>query len=160
MTSNHHHVILVSKYIPAPRELVYTIIADYRQGHPSILPPQFTSMTIEQGGIGAGTIVSYTMRLLGKTQQFRAAITEPEPGRALMETDLDTNGAVTTFIVDPGSAAGHSQVTITTSLHVRGGFLGKIERWLSRRILKPIYMRELELLALLATNKQEAQPPA
>jgi hypothetical protein len=139
---------------------VYAIIADDRQGHPSILPPQFTSLTMEQGGIGAGTIVGYTMRFLGKTQQFRAAITEPEPGRVLTETDLDTNGAVTTFIVDPEQATRHSQVTIATSLLVRGGFLGKIERWLSTRVLKPIYMREVELLTLRATNRQKTQSVA
>jgi hypothetical protein len=58
---------------------------------------------------------------------------------------------VTSFIVDPEPASGRSQVTILTSLKVRGGILGKIERVLSTKLLYPIYVRELELLALRAT---------
>ena len=100
------------------------------------------------------------MRFLGKTQHLRAAISEPEPGRVLTETDLGSNGAVTTFIVDPGPAFGCSQVTITTSLDVRGGFLGKIERWLSTRILRPIYLHELELLALQGAGSKQASSAA
>jgi hypothetical protein len=160
MASKHQFVISASKAIAASPGLVYSIIADYHQGHSSILPPQFTNMTVEQGGIGAGTIIRYTMRFLGKTQHFRAAISEPEPGRVLTETDLETNGAVTSFIVNPGPAAGQSRVTITTSLNVRGGFLGKIERFLSTRILYPIYLHELELLALQATSGKQASSAA
>jgi hypothetical protein len=151
MPSNKQHLISVTKTILAPSEHVYAIIADYHKGHPSILPPQFTSMAVERGGVGAGTIIRFTMRLLGRTQRFRAAVTEPEPGRVLLETYLETDGMVTSFIVDPEPASGRSQVTISTSLKVRGGILGKIERFLSTKLLYPIYVRELELLALRAT---------
>jgi len=41
------------------------------------------------------------MRVFGKAQAFRADITEPQPGRMLVETHLDFNRAVTTFTVDP-----------------------------------------------------------
>ncbi len=125
-----------------------------------MLPAQFTSMAVEQGGVGAGRIIRYTMRFLGKTQHFRAAITEPEPGRVLTETDLATNDAVTTFIVDPELVSGQSQVTITTSLNVRSAFLGKLEGWLSTRILHPIYVQELELLSLRATDSHKVQSVA
>ena len=148
----NQHVISASTIIATSRERAYSILADYRIGHPSILPHQFTSMEVEQGGVGAGTIIRFTMRLLGRTQRFRAAVTEPEPGRVLVETDLETNGAVTSFIVDPGPAPEQSQVTITTSLKVRGGIMGKIERFLSTRLLYPIYVRELQLLALRSTT--------
>jgi hypothetical protein len=156
MAIKHQFVISASKAIAASPGLVYSIIADYREGHPSILPPQFTNMTVEQGGTGVGTIIRFSMRFLGKTQHFRGAISEPEPGRVLTETYLETNGAVTSFIVDPGPALGQSRVTVTTSLNVRGGFLGKIERLLSTRILHPIYLHELELLALRATSGKRA----
>jgi hypothetical protein len=59
---------------------------------------------------------------------------------------------VTSFIVDPGPAPEQSQVTITNSLKVRGGIMGKIERFLSTRLLYPIYVRELQLLALRSTT--------
>src|SRR5579864_5793069 len=141
------HIVSASATIPARRERVYSLIANYKDGHPRILPRQFTSLVVEQGGVGAGTIIRFQMRVFGKKKTFRAAITEPEPGRVLVETDLDTNGAVTTFTVNPGPVQVTADVTIATELPVRAGILGVIERALSTRFLRPIYARELVLLA-------------
>jgi hypothetical protein len=140
------HIVSASATIPARRERVYSLIANYKDGHPRILPGQFTSLLVEQGGVGAGTIIRFQMSVFGKKQTFRAAITEPEPGRVLVETDLDANGAATTFIVNPGRAPADSHVTISTELRVRSGFLGKIE------LLRPVYVQELENLARVATG--------
>jgi len=126
---------------------VYAVIADYHNGHPRILPEEFSGMVVERGGTGRGTIIRFQMSVLGRKQTFRAAISEPEPGRVLVETDLDTNGAVTTFVVDPDPVSGHSRVTITTELATRKGIAGKLERFLSTRLLRPMYVRELGLLA-------------
>lgn len=150
-TLNPTHVISATANIAAPPERVYSIIANYHEGHPRILPHQFSRLVVKKGGIGAGTIIRFDMRVFGRKQSFRAAIAEPEPGRVLVETDLDANGAATTFIVEPEPVAGQSRVTITTELKIRKGFLGKIERFLSTRFLHPIYVRELELLAARAT---------
>lgn len=155
MTTNRRHVISAWANIPAPPQRAYSIIANYLDEHPGILPSQFSNLAVEKGGIGAGTVIRFNMRVFGRKQSFRAAITEPEPGRVLVETDLDTNGAVTTFIVDSGAHPGQCQVTITTELAVRGGLLGKIERLLSTRLLHPIYVRELELLAARAAEKTQ-----
>jgi len=146
------HVISASAVIPARRDRVYSLISNYNDGHPRILPKQFTSLVVEQGGVGAGTIIRFQMSVLGRKQTFRAAITEPEPGRVLVETDLGTNGAVTTFTVNPGGAPADSHVTISTELPVRSGFLGKIERTMSTLLLRQIYMKELENLARVATG--------
>ena len=146
------HIVSASATIPARRERVYSLIANYNDGHPRILPKQFSSLVVEQGGVGAGTIIRFQMRVLGKKQTFRAAITEPEPGRVLVETDLDANGAVTTFTVNPGSAPADSHVTISTELRVRSGFLGRIEKTLSTLLLRPTYVQELENLARVATG--------
>jgi len=146
------HIISASATIPARRERVYSLIANYNDGHPRILPKQFSGLAVEQGGIGAGTVIRFQMSVFGRKQTFRAAITEPEPGRVLVETDIGNNGAVTTFTVDPGSAPADSRVTISTELAVRSGFLGKIERKLSTLLLRPIYVRELQNLARVATG--------
>ncbi len=54
------HSFSVSALIDAPAAKVYGIIADYREGHPSILPkPFFGSIQIERGGTGAGTVISF-----------------------------------------------------------------------------------------------------
>jgi hypothetical protein len=146
------HVISASAVVPARRERVYLLIANYNDGHPRILPKQFSNLMVEQGGVGAGTVIRFQMSFLGRKQMFRAAVTEPEPGRVLVETDLDTNGAVTTFTVDPGTAPADSHVTISTELPVSSGFRGAIEKKLSTILLRPIYVRELQNLSRVATG--------
>src|SRR4249920_1881025 len=94
--------VVESSIIDAPAELVYRTLADYRSGHQSILPRQyFLSLEVEQGGFGAGTIINFQTKVLGQTQKFRAAITEPEPGRVLVETNLGEEVVVSTFVVEP-----------------------------------------------------------
>lgn len=146
------HIITASATIPARRERIYALIANYHEGHPRIVPKQFSDMVVEQGGVGAGTVIRFQMKVFGKKQTFRAAVTEPEPGRVLVETDLDANGAVTTFTVDPGTAPADSRVTISTSLRVRNGFRGFIEKQLSTLLLRPLYVKELQNLARVATG--------
>jgi len=146
------HLVTASAIIPARRERVYALIANYHDGHPRIVPRQFSGLVVEQGGIGAGTVIRFQMNVFGRKQTFRSAVTEPEPGRVLVETDLDTNGAVTTFTVDQGPAPADSRVTISTELKVRSGVLGVIEKAVSTLLLRPIYVRELENLARVATG--------
>lgn len=146
------HIVSASAIIPARRERVYSLLSNYRDGHQRILPKQFTSFTVEQGGVGAGTIIRFEMRIFGKKQKFRAAITEPEPGRVLVETALDANNAVTRFTVNPGSAPADSHVTISTELPVKSGFFGRIEGMMATLLLRPIYKKELENLARVSTG--------
>lgn len=146
------HIVSASAVIPARRERVYSLISNYNDGHPRILPKQFSGLVVEQGGVGAGTIIRFQMSVFGKKQTFRAAITEPDPGRVLVETDLDSNGAVTTFTVNPGAAPADSNVTISTEMPVRTGFLGKIERAMTTMLLRPLYVKELQNLARVATG--------
>jgi hypothetical protein len=147
--------VTASAQINAAPNNVYGIIADYRNGHPRIVPDAFSDLTVERGGVGNGTVIRFKMRVFGRTQSFRAAVTEPEPGRILVETDLDSNGAITTFTVNPGAAPGTSEVTITTELPVRGGPLGAIERFLTTRFLRPLYIKELALLAVCAGERAD-----
>jgi hypothetical protein len=92
------------------------------------------------------------MSLFGKKRNFRATITEPEPGRVLVETYLEPAGTVTSFLVDAGTAPADSRVTISTELPVRSGFLGFFDRKFSTLLLRPIYNRQLENLARVATG--------
>jgi hypothetical protein len=79
-----------SAVIAAPPPIVYGLIADYRQGHPSILPARyFQNLQVEEGGVGAGTRISFQMRSFGRIRRFQAQVTEPEPGRQLRETYTD-----------------------------------------------------------------------
>jgi hypothetical protein len=152
MPSSEKHVISASATIPAAPARVYDILADYVDEHPRILPSEFSDLVVEQGGIGAGTMIRFKMRVLGRTQNYRAIVTEPEPGRVLMETYFEPDGTVTTFIVDPESNGAHSRVTFSTSMPVREGFAGKIARFAGTRLLRPIFERELGLLAARASR--------
>jgi hypothetical protein len=109
--------------------------------------PYFVSLDIESGGVGAGTVIRFQMRLLGRLQTFRAIVSEPEPGRVLVETN-DT-GQVTTFTVEAYGQQS-AQVTITTTTTIRSGLLGVIEGWFTSRLLRPIYLKELAQLTAFA----------
>lgn len=75
----------------APAEIVYNILADYQVGHPAILPePYFTGLSVEQGGRGAGTVIITRMKVMGAERTFRMAVTEPQPGCVLVESDGTT----------------------------------------------------------------------
>lgn len=136
--------------VHAPAAQVYTILADYRDGHPHILPrPYFLSLTVEQGGVGAGTVINFEMRVMGRTQASRARITEPEPGRVLVETN-EPSGIVTTFFVDPVEEGRRARVTFVTDMTSRGGLMGAMERFFTRMLLRRIYKKELALLDAFA----------
>lgn len=143
------HRFSASALIPAPPQQLYAIIADYHHGHAKIIPrPPFVALTVEEGGTGAGTKLLVQIRVLGRLQSYRAAVTEPEPGRVLVETN--ENGYVTTFTVEPRAGGQQSFVTIATEPGGRGGLLGAVEGWLAARLLRPVYVRELEQLAAVA----------
>jgi hypothetical protein len=138
--------VTASALIQAPADRVYAILADYRDGHPHVLPkPYFRSLEVEEGGVGAGTLIRCEMRLLGKTRTFRAAVTEPEPGRVLLETD-EATGTATTFTVRPLETGEGTLVTIITELKTRGGLAGLLEGFLAKLLLRRIYVQELKLL--------------
>jgi hypothetical protein len=141
--------------INAPPDVLYGIIADYRNGHPKILPmPPFLSLDVEEGGVGAGTVIRVRMRMLGQTQTFRARITEPDPGRLLLETN--DNGYVSTFWVEPRGSGDQAEVTITTELK-RAGVSARVEAWLAARLLPSVYRRELQQLALVAAERGDGK---
>lgn len=147
--------VTASAQLSAPAALVYSIIADYNNGHPYILPkPPFIAQQVEQGGVGAGTIITFHMRLYGTTQSFRATVAEPQPGQMLVETNLEDGGAVTTFRVTPAEQSGRTDVTITTEGRtVRAGVLGALEKLLTTLTLRRVYRRELKLLDALAQQR-------
>lgn len=146
-----------SAVIPAPPSIVYGLIADYRRGHPRILPRKyFQDLKVEEGGVGSGTRISFSMRSFGVRRLLRAKITEPEPGRRLVET-YDPTGMTTTFIVDGQDADQSSLVTIATQ-YVKRGPAGWMERWLAPRYLKKVFAAELELLSSHARGLPASQP--
>jgi len=132
--------------IEAPPDRVYAAIADYREHHPHIIPPEFFGrLDVLEGGRGAGTRIRVEMHVLGAARRFEQVVTEPDPGRVLVETNQDGSG-VTTFTVEKADGGECSEVTIATDLVARPGVSGFLERLLVSLLLPRIYRKELERL--------------
>ena len=143
--------VIASARIDASASIVYDLIADYHEGHPSILPPQyFRNLVVEEGGRGAGTRIRYEMIAFGRVKTSYASVTEPEPGRVLVETDRDGR-VVTTFTVEPEGASA-ARVTFETIYRARG-LLGLIERVMVPGYLEKVYAAELAQLAQRAVER-------
>ncbi len=54
--------------ISAPAERVYHYLANYREHHPRFLPPAFSDWQVEEGGVGAGTVVRFRLTVGGRTR--------------------------------------------------------------------------------------------
>jgi hypothetical protein len=131
-----------TRTIDAPAAAVYEVLADYRSGHPSILPERyFSDLVVERGGRGAGTVIRFQMHMLGSARTALAHVDEPEPGRVLTET-YPENGAVTTFQVLPLDDGRRARVTITTEWS-SPGLRGLVERWIVPPMLRKIFHEEL-----------------
>lgn len=153
------YTVNASARVDAPAEVVYNIIADYRKGHPQILPKKyFEWLEVERGGRGEGTVIRFQMRVLGQTRVLRAAVTEPEPGRVLVESDTGGDGPVTTFTVEPEESG--SRVTFSTVMTSAGGPLGALERFALRHVLRRVYAAELAQLGRVAAERTSVQTVA
>lgn len=131
--------------VGAPAADAYRIIADYHEGHTRIIPPKyFRNLRVIEGGYGEGTVIEFDMLVFGRTNHARARVSEPEPGRVLVETYPDT-GWVTSFIVEPRGASS-SRVTIRTDAIVRDGLLGRLEGAFVRSFLSRVFPAELAQL--------------
>ena len=142
--------VSAERTIPAPVEAVYALLADYREGHPSILPHAFSDFAVLEGGRGAGTRIRFKLTLGGRTQETEGTVAEPEPGRVLTET-YPRDHSVTTFTVDPEGNA--SRLRIETAWDSRPGIGGFIERLLAPRLLKPLYRDELDRIEAWARQR-------
>lgn len=129
--------------VDAPADTVYSYIADMRDHHPRFLPPAFSDFQVESGGVGAGTVTRFKMTAGGRTRAYRMKVAEPEPGRVLTESDMDSS-AVTTFTVSPQGSA--SLVRISTAWDGASGIGGFFERMFAPRVLSGIYADELKRL--------------
>lgn len=136
---------------------VYATIADYHHGHPAIIPQgTFSDLRVEQGGFGAGTIIRFKMRIFGAEQSYYQRVSEPEPGRRLVEQDIDSvQHVATTFTVLPRQDGQQSHVEIATTMDTSAGLRGWIERLMIPLAIPRIYRQELALLEVTAQKRDE-----
>jgi hypothetical protein len=146
-----------SHIINARAEAIHAVITDYRVGHQAIVPkPYFSELTIEQGGQGAGTIIRFTATVFGKTDTYHQLITEPEPGRVILETDIET-GQYSKFILEPLNNGTQTRVTIFVEFPLSSGIQGIADKLLKPMVSRWLFRQELRNLEAYVL-KQAAQP--
>lgn len=139
-----------SRDIGAPAGVAYGILADYREAHPAILPsPPFEDYCLLAGGQGAGTEISFVMRAFGGRHVSRGTVSEPEPGRRLVEYYPESD-VTTSFTVD-SLATDRCRVTIATEWEAPIPRVW-IERLFAPRFLRRVFDQELDNLARRATR--------
>ena len=140
-------------FVAAPPGLTYRFIADYREHHPKFLPKEFSDFQVEQGGYGAGTVISFQGKFGNRVRKFRMEVSEPEPGRVLIEKDT-LSSMETRFVVTP--EADGSRVSFDTRWTGSSGIGGFFERLFAPRMLRRVYRDELERLDWYARGFKES----
>ncbi len=148
--------VQVSDTLNARPEDVYATIADYRNGHPYIVPKEnFSDLQVEQGGYGEGTVIRFKVKVLGVERVMHHRVTEPEPGRVLVEQDINSaQNVVTTFTVKPVENGQKSHVEISTIMTPSPSFQGIVERFVVPMANTPIYRKELKMLETVAQKRK------
>ena len=138
--------VVAERSMDAPADVVYQCIANYREHHRpgGFLPPSFSDFRIERGGVGAGTVMSFKMTLGGRARETTQTVSEPEPGRVLVEAG---SGVRTIFTVEADGAG--CRVRFDTLLEA-GGLEGILTRLFAPRLLQPVYQDELRRLEAYA----------
>ena len=143
------------RVLDAPAELIYHCLSDYREHHRAstsggFLPPAFTDLQVLRGGVGAGTTIRFTAVLGGRASTRTQDISEPEPGRVLVEWG---DGEGSTFTVEPRGE--RTLLRIETVLNARG-LEGVALHLFGARLLKPLYEDELSSLERYAQEHARA----
>ncbi|ETD33518.1 MULTISPECIES: SRPBCC family protein [Actinomycetes] len=134
-----------STVINAAPEKVLAALSDYQTVRPSILPGQYRDYKVVEGGVGAGTVASWTLQATKKRSrnvQARVGVV----GSTVTETDVNSS-MVTTYQVDASGAS--SKVTTTTTWQGAGGIGGFFEKTFAPKGLAKI---QAELLGNLKSH--------
>ncbi len=134
--------------VGATAEITYRLIADDNH-HRHFLPKAITDFKTLEGGVGRGTVHSFTLTAGKRVREYVMRVEEPEPGRVITESD-ESSSLVTSFTVTPDGAT--CRVEIKTEWDGAGGVGGFFERTFAPKVLKEIYVEELSLLDRYATN--------
>lgn len=146
-----------TRVIDAPAADIYALLADYRNGHPRILPQNFFhDLTVVEGGVGAGTVFTFDAVAGGRTQHMRYTVSEPEPGRVLMESDTESD-LYTTFTCEPIGDGRQTQYTVVTMMSPKPGIFGQIEFRFTGAFLKRVYTQEIDILVKVMREDMAAR---
>src|SRR3712207_8021060 len=85
-------VAQTERLVAASPQHVRAFLVDYQNNRPRILPPEyFRDYRVEQGGDGAGTVISYRLRAGGRERAYRMRVEEPTGDGPLLRSEEHTS---------------------------------------------------------------------
>src|SRR4051794_25939344 len=82
-------------------ERVWALLRDYRLARARLLTEHFSDYAVHHGGVGAGTVLEYRLRVGRHQGRHVIAVQEPAAGRMLRERDR-SSALVSTWTLSPG----------------------------------------------------------
>lgn len=143
---SHIHV-QIEQVVAARPEEVWAFLTDYRNKRPQILTNNFLNYTVEKGGTGAGTVISYHLHAANRERFYRMLVSEPSRGTVLTERD-EGSSLVTTWTLTPTENNQKTRVQLSTDWEGGKGIGGFFEKTFAPLGLRRIYE---EMLGKLAT---------
>jgi hypothetical protein len=122
------------RQMTAGADEVFAFLRDYTK-RGEVLPSAFLDYRVEEGGTGAGTVVSYRLQAGKRERPYRLAVAEPGDQR-LVESD-SASSFVTTWTVTGGGTG--STVTVESRWQGASGIGGFFERRFAPGALQGIY---------------------
>lgn len=131
--------------IPATPREVFAFLSDYGDSRQRILTSHFADFTVEEGGQGSGTVVSYRLRAGQRERFYRMRVEVPTDGELLREVDTESS-LVNTWSVSAIEGGAQSKVALSTEWQGVGGIRGFFERTFAPLALRRIYSELLSRL--------------
>jgi uncharacterized protein YndB with AHSA1/START domain len=136
--------IEAERTVDAPMELVWRLLRDYRGPRARVLGEPFAEYELHDGGVGAGTVIGYRLRVGRNERSYVLAVEEPTPGRQLRERDRH-GGLLVTWTLTPGGDGERTLVRVAAEL--RDPALERVlTRGRARRALRRAHVHLLERL--------------
>lgn len=135
---------LTSRQIGASARKVFEALADYASVRPKILPAQYSGYAVREGGLGAGTVVSWRLAATSKrVRDVLARVSQPAE-LTLVEADENSSMRVMWTVSGQGDVA---LVTVEAVWNGARGVGGFFERRFAPAGLNRIHEQVLAGLA-------------
>lgn len=135
---------------------VFKTLADYQTKRPRMLPPNYLNYTVERGGQGGGTVISYRFQAAGRERPYEMQVEETIKGQVLTERDKGSS-LVTRWSVLPIEGGQKSKVDVESDWTGGSGIGGFFERTFAPMGLRRIYQDALIALALMVQSPTQNQ---
>ncbi|HEU5356559.1 MAG TPA: SRPBCC family protein [Actinocrinis sp.] len=135
---------VTSRQVGASAQAVFEALADYATVRPKILPAQYSDYVVREGGVGAGTVVSWQLAATQRrTRSVLARVSQPV-ALTLVEADENSSMRVTWTVSGQGDVA---LVTVEAVWNGAQGVGGFFERTFAPKGLNRIHDQVLAGLA-------------